>query len=153
VPLIKYAQYLTFPDGSPAADTAFPVMLLGGNVTVPTFSDKAGTVPLSNPVLTDAEGLLEFYAAPGTYATDVSGNLFQYPVDDLEADDAWPGTFVHEQSVMAQVWTVEHHFGAPPSVDVIVAGSSVEAEVSHPDAETTQITFAVPTAGTALLRR
>ena len=153
MPLIKYAQYLTYPDGTPAAEASFPVMLLGGNVLVPVFSDKAGAVPLANPVLTDTNGLLTFYAAPGNFHTDIAGTLFHYPVDATEPDDAWPGTFVHEQVSAASVWTVGHHFGVEPEVTVLVGGQATEADVTHPDQETTVITFGAPTAGTALLRR
>lgn len=151
--LIKYGQYLTYPDGNPAAEASFPVMLLGGNVLIPVFSDKAGTTPLDNPVLTDVDGLLTFYAAPGAFVTDIAGTLFHYPVDAAESDDAWPGTFVHEQVSAASTWTVEHHFGVEPSVAVLVDGQASEGDVSHPDAETTTISFGTPTTGTAHLRR
>lgn len=153
MPLIKYTQFLTYPDGSPAAEASFPVMLLGGNVLVPAFSDKAGTTPLANPVLTDTDGMLTFYAAPGAFATDIAGTLFHYPVDDTEPDDAWPGTFVHEQVSAATVWTVEHHFGVEPTVQIITSGTAAEAEVTHSDDETTVITFNPAQSGTAFLRR
>lgn len=153
MPLIKYSQYLTYPDGTPAAETAFPVMLLGGNILVPVFSDKAGTVPLANPVATDTNGLLTFYAAPGAFVTDIAGTLFQYPVDDAEEDPAWPGTFVHTQASAASVWTIEHHFGVHPHVTVLVSAAVTQGDVTHPDDETTVITFGAPVTGTALLRR
>lgn len=153
MPLIKYGKYLTYADGSPAAGIVVPVQLLGGNVLVPLFSNKAGTTPKPNPVMTDGDGLAEFYAAPGEYFTDISGNVFHYDVDPTETDDAWPGTFVHDQAVAATVWTVAHHFGAPPQVTVLVAGQVAEADVFHPDPETTTITFGTPTVGVALLRR
>lgn len=153
MPLIKYSQYLTYPDGSPVADTTVPVALLGGNVLPPLFSNKAGTSALSNPVPTDSDGLAEFYAAPGAFFTDIAGRLYVYAVDVAEADDAWPGTFVHEQTTAAATWTVGHHFGIEPSVQVVVAGQVVEAEVSHTDDETTTISFGTPTSGVAYLRR
>lgn len=153
MPLIKYGQYLTYPDGNPAAEASFPVMLTGGNVLIPVFADKVGTTPLDNPVLTDTDGLLTFYAAPGAFFTDIAGTLFHYPVDAAEEDDAWPGTFVHEQVSAASTWTVEHHFGVEPSVAVLVDGQASEGDVSHPDAETTTISFGNPTTGTAHLRR
>lgn len=153
MPLVKYSQYLTYADGSPAANMPFPVRLLGGNILVPLFSDKAGTLPLSNPVTTDVDGLITFYAAPGGFCTDISGNMFHYEVDPAEVDDAWPGTFVHEQTTPATVWTVEHHFGVEPSVTVVIDGVVSEAVVAHVDSETTTITFNPAAAGTALLRR
>lgn len=153
MPLIKYGQFLTYPDGTPAADTTFPVQLLGGNVLVPVFADKAGTTPMTNPAPTDLDGLLTFYAAPGAFFTEVAGALFHYVVDALEPDDAWPGTFVHEQTTPSATWTVEHHFGVEPVVDSLVLSVPTAAEVAHPDAETTVITFSTPASGVAMLRR
>jgi hypothetical protein len=153
MPLIKYGQYLTYANGTPAANVLVPVRLLGGNVLVPLFSDKPGTVPLANPVMTDVDGLATFYAAPGEFFTDISGNVFHYDVDATETDEAWPGVFVHEQAVAATVWTVAHHFGAMPTVTVLVDGARVEATVQHVDTETTTLTFGPATAGTAFLRR
>lgn len=150
--LIKYFQYLTYPDGSPAAEVELPVQLIGGNVLIPTFSDKAGTTPVDNPVLTDADGLLTFYAAPGAFFTDLAGTVFTYLVDAAETDDAWPGTYIHTQVSASATWTVNHHFGVEPDVSVVVAGADVEAEVSHTNSETTVITFGAATAGTAYLR-
>lgn len=153
MPLIRYSQYLTYPDGNPAAEASFPVQLSGGNVLVPTFTSKAGTTPLTNPVLTDVDGLSTFYAAPGAYYTDIAGTLFHFAVDDTEADEAWPGTFIHEQTSASSTWTVAHHFGVAPAVDVVVGGASVSATVTHTDDETTVITFGSPTTGTVYLRR
>jgi hypothetical protein len=153
MPLIHYRQFLTYPDGNPAANTLFPLALLGGNSLVPTFADKAGTIPLPNPVLTGADGLIDFYAAPGAYAVDVAGAVVHIVVHPAETDDAWPGTFVHAQPVAAATWTVNHHFGVEPNVSILVAGQSAEADVTHPTTEQTVITFGSPVSGTALLRR
>lgn len=153
MPLIHYGQFLAYPDGNPAAEASFPVMLLGGNILVPVYADKAGTTPLDNPVLTDTDGLLEFYAAPGTYCTDIAGTLFHYVVDDTEPDDAWPGTYIHTQETPATTWTVEHHFGVEPAADIVIGSGTVEATVTHPDPETTTLTFSSPQSGTAFLRR
>lgn len=153
MPLIKYGQFLTYPDGNPAAGASFAVRLTGGNTLVPVFADKAGTVPLANPVETDQNGLLTFYAAPGSFYTDIAGSLFHYPVDAEEQDDAWPGTFVHVQDVPATVWTVAHHFGIEPEVTVLVSATVTPGTVAHTDTHTTTITFGNPVTGTALLRR
>ena len=153
MPLILYSQYVTYPDGNPASNRLQQVQLLGGNIAVPLFSDKAGMLPLSNPVMTDGDGLAMFYAAPGSFITELAGELFHFTVDATEPDDAWPGVFVHEQAVAASVWTVDHHIGAPPSVTVLIGGARVEATVAHLNNETTTLTFSSPQTGTALLRR
>lgn len=153
MPLVKYSQYITYPDSSPAANRLQRVYLLGGNVDVPLFADKPATVPLTNPLMTDGDGLMEFYAAPGSFITELAGDIFHFLVDPAETDAAWPGTFVHTQAVAATVWTVEHHIGAPPSVEVLIGTQRVEATIDHPDDETTVITFSAPQTGTAFLRR
>lgn len=43
----------------------------GLNATL--FSDRAGTVPLTNPFFTGSDGLAQFYAAPGEYRITASG--------------------------------------------------------------------------------
>lgn len=153
MPLIKYAQYITYPDGNPAANRMQEIDLLGGNIAVPLFADKAGTIPLTNPVMTDGDGLATFYAAPGSFITILAAEIFHFEVDPAEPDDAWPGVFVHVQSVASAVWTIDHHIGAPPAVTVLQSGNVVEADIFHPDAEQTILTFSSPQTGTALLRR
>lgn len=153
MPLIRYTQYITYPDGNPASEIPVAVWLLGGNVPIPVFADKAGTAPVANPVMTDADGMISVYAAPGPLTAELAGQLFPFLVDPSETDDAWPGTFVHEQQTPATVWTVAHHFGVEPTVDNLVLSAPTAAEVTHPDTETTVITFAAPISGVAYLRR
>lgn len=153
MPLIRYTQYITYPDGNPAANIAVPVWLLGGNIAVPVFSDKAGTAPVPNPVMTDVDGMISVYAAPGPLTAELAGQVFPFLVDATETDPAWPGTFIHEQAVAAATWTVEHHFGTEPTVQVVIGTQAALTAVDHPDDETTVLTFNPPQAGTAYLRR
>ena len=153
MPLILYSQYITYPDGSPAAGVPVAVWLLGGNQLVPVFSDKAGTAPVANPVTTDGDGLVSVYAAPGALTAELAGQLFHFVVDAAETDPAWPGTFIHTQAAPATVWTVQHHFGVEPTVQVVGSAAAVEAEVNHPSTGTTTITFGAPATGVAYLRR
>jgi hypothetical protein len=94
-----------------------------------------------------------FWSAPGDYEALLAGDRFHVPVDDTFTDPTWPGLWVHEQTTPASVWTVEHHFGVRPDVTVLIDGQASESDVSHPDDETTTISFGSPTAGTAHLRR
>lgn len=153
MPLIKYATYVFLPNGNPAANVPCPVYLAGGNILVPLRADKAGTTPLSQPPVADGDGLLTFYAPPGDYTTWIAGTPVLLVVADDETDPSWPGLFIHDQSTPQATWTVDHYFGVEPSVSCLVAGQHIEADVTHPDTETTVITFAAPTVGVAYLRR
>jgi hypothetical protein len=153
MPLIHYATYIYFAGGNPAASTPCPVYLAGGNQLVPLRADKAGTVPLAQPPVTDGDGLLVFYAPPGDYTTWISGTPVLLTVDPLETDEAWPNTFVHMQTVAATTWTIDHWFGIKPQVMIDVGNSQVEAEVDHPSLTQTTLTFSSAQSGAAYLRR
>ena len=153
MPLIHYTQYVFYPGGNPAANIELPVYLAGGNVAVPLRADKAGTTPLANPVMTDSDGRVTFYAPPGDYTVWLAGTVWLMLPDETETDPAWPGTFVHTQTVPATVWNVAHYFGIEPAVDVVTDDAEIQGEVSHPDDEHTVITFGAPITGVARLRR
>lgn len=152
MPLIRYSQYITYPDGNPAATIPLAVWLLGGNVPVPLFSNKAGTLPLPNPTMTDADGLISVYAAPATLTAELAGQVFPLLVDDTETDPAWPGVYIHTQAAPAAVWTIDHHIGVQPAVTVLIGGQVSEGDVEHPTNEQTTITFGAPATGVAHLR-
>lgn len=152
--LALYSRYLYYPGGGQAAGRDVPVFLTGSNVEAMLFADREGTTPAPNPAVTDADGLLSFYAAPGMYSVPFAGESYLVEVDPAEPSQVHPGLFVHEQETPATTWTIAHHFGIEPRVDVMVnKASTVPAAVTHPDTQTTVVTFASPTAGTAHLRR
>lgn len=153
MPLIKYSGYIFLPGGNPAANMPFAIKLVGGNRLIPLLADKQGNAPLPNPLMTDADGLLMFYAAPGAFCVELSGEMFQIMPAADETDEAWPGTFVYDQASPLSVWTIDHFFGIQPSVAIVVDGTESEAQVSHVDTITTVITFSQPVSGQAYLRR
>jgi hypothetical protein len=151
--LVLYSQFIQFPDGTPAADFPVPVLRRGSNQLSLLFQDELGTLPAANPFVTDGDGFMSWWAAPDEYETWMSGFPLRIPIDPSHTAAVLPGLWVHQQSTPATVWTVDHHFGVEPAVSVLVAGQHTEADVTHPDAQTTVITFAVPTVGMAQLRR
>lgn len=153
MPLVQYESYITLPDGHPASDRKQLIRLLGGNVDVPIFADKAGQVPLANPLTTDADGLARFYAAPGAFYTELASEIFHFTVSPDEPDDVWPGVFVHEQTTPATVWTIGHHIGVQPLVTVLQEGAEIRPVAVRLDARTADLTFGSPQSGTALFRR
>lgn len=152
--LVLYSLMLFYPGGGgPAAGVDFDVTLCGSNVLSTLFTDAAGTTPQANPVTSDSMGMIAFYASPGMYRTDLAGSMFEIPIDESFTDPVFSDLWTHTQSSPASVWTIDHHFGTHPLVQVIASGVEVEAEVAHPSASQTTITFGVPVTGTAYLRR
>ena len=60
--------------------------------------------------------------------------------------------YVHSQTPLAQVWTVDHPLGKYPAVTVVDSGNNVlEADVRYVNPDQLTITFAAPTSGKAYL--
>lgn len=55
-----------------------------GTVLSSLYTDRAGTTPLTNPLTTDANGFVRFYAAPGYYKATVSGRGTETTWRDIE---------------------------------------------------------------------
>ena len=151
--LALYTVSPLFPGGDPAAEYPVSVIIRGGNQLALLFTDQTGATAVPNPVTTDEFGVASFYAAPGDYVVHLAGADFGVNVDSSFTDPVWPGLWVHTQLTPAAAWSVAHHFGVRPQVDVVISGESAEAAVAHPDSENTTITFGAPTAGVAHLRR
>jgi hypothetical protein len=62
-----YSKTWWFSTGDLAADQRAAVFDEATNVFVSIFADAGMTIPLPNPTVTDADGLLEFYVADGSY--------------------------------------------------------------------------------------
>ena len=66
--MAQYSEEWFYPTGALATNQRAIVFGPGDdNVVASIFSDPAMTVPLANPTVTDANGVLTFYAADGTY--------------------------------------------------------------------------------------
>jgi len=151
--LVQYETYLFYPGGGFATDEDVTVREQGSNVVPNLFTDSGGTTPKS-PVSTDEDGLLSFYAVPGLYEAVFAGGSFGIPVAESEVTEVRPGRYVHTQETPSTQWTINHHFGFPPLVDVLVGNASLrDYEVTHPSTATTVIVFETQTSGVAHLRR
>lgn len=151
--IVLYSTYLEFPGGGAAADYPVSIWPRASNQMALLFTDGGALTPADNPLTTDGDGQAVFWAAPGDYVALLAGERFGVPVDDTFTDPVWPNLWVHEQVSAASVWSVAHHFGVRPQVEIIVSGEVAEAAVAHPTDETTTITFGSPQVGAAYLRR
>lgn len=151
--LVLYSTFLYFAGGGPASNYPVSIYPRASNQLTLLFADEDGIIPLDNPLVTDSEGMVSFYAAPGDYEARYGGNIAAVPIDESVTQPVWPDRWIHTQSSAQSTWTVEHHFGLPPHVEVIIDDVESSAEVQHPDDETTLITFGIPVTGIAHLRR
>lgn len=142
------------PNGSLLALKPARIFPRSSNVLAPIFSDPAMMVPLTNPTSTDANGFLEFYAAPGDYWIFVNNIPFPAFLEN-GSDDSWHAVVVHDQPIAADPWTITHNLNTEPSVTVVDSSgtASAFAQITYLDISTVEIDFGIPTAGTAYLRR
>lgn len=153
--LAQYTESYWYPDETFAVGVAYHVFPRLSNVHAPLFQDQAGTIPLPNPGVTGAGGVVSFYVDTGDYWLHINGQSFGLIVDlDPDLTHVWPASFRWVQSAPAAVWTIAHELNAFPIVDVLdTVNNQLFGEVDYVDADNLTITFSVPVAGTAYLRR
>lgn len=62
-------------------------------------------------------------------------------------------SYVHQQTVPAATWVIDHHMGLVPNVVLLdSSGQQMIAEIRHPSDQTTVIVHSAPYSGTAYLR-
>lgn len=62
-------------------------------------------------------------------------------------------SYVHQQTVPAATWVIDHHMGLIPNVIILDAsGQQMIAEIEHPSDQTTVVYHSAPYIGTAYLR-
>lgn len=137
---------ILYSDGTLARNVPIKVYVSGTNTFASLYSDIAGTIALSNPVSTDAQGNLKFFTGPGTYDLELNG----FRVTVTLADFASSGGFAYTQGSSSAQWTIPHSLGRIPSVEVYIAGKLVLVDV---DVTTSLvvITFPSPQSGVAVI--
>lgn len=75
-----YSDTYWFPNGALAVNTPAVVFPINSNAPASLFSDAAGTIPLPNPLPTDAFGVLTFYAAAGSYWIHIDTESFDVTI-------------------------------------------------------------------------
>lgn len=144
-------ERLEYTTGGPIANQAITVRLRGSLQLAELFSDASEIAGAANPVDTDNDGYLVFFAAAGYY--DLVYHQVEVPiiVGDPTGGGAARG-YTHIQSVAASEWIVNHELGFIPAAAKVITsgGDAVETGWDYAG-PLVRITFAEPTAGVAYL--
>lgn len=65
--LARYTDTFWYPNGQIAGKVPAQVFPVSSSAFAPLWADAAGTIPLTNPLLTTGTGLLDFWAESGEY--------------------------------------------------------------------------------------
>ena len=156
--LAKFQQTVMDAKGNILIGASVNLYTTGTTTEVQLYSDRAGTTPVSQPILTDGNGLAEFYVVPGIYDLKaelggVSTTLTDYEIgavtliDDTITDDArvWSSEKI-DNAITVAVDAVE--IFATQEADRAEA-AAVEAENARDAAQLTAGVYDDTTAGLA----
>lgn len=155
MPLAPYRERYWFPDESIAAGQLLHIFPRLSNVHAQLYADQAGTIPLANPVTTDATGFVDLWVENGDYWGYINGQAFYLIIDlDPNLTHVWPSTFRWEQPVAQSVWVIAHGLNSRPAVSVLDPGDQIIfGDVQYQDDDNLTIDFGTPISGVAYLRR
>lgn len=145
------AQNFAYPSGQPAAGEDVSVVIRDTSTLVPLYSSFVGSAIVTNPVILDEFGNIEFYLDAGSY--DFLANGARIPFDIVEEGSGAGFYQQYDQTSALATWTIPHSFGRYPSVTLIDSASKVIlTDLEYPDIATVVATFAEPTIGKAILQ-
>lgn len=160
-------EAVIYDDGTLARNVALMVVSVGTSTPIPLYSNINGSVALANPVSTDGDGNLFFYAEQGQYELLYGGARVPIANNPIGAtgpkgDKGDPGetgpaggaasTYVHDQGTPSALWTIAHGLGYFPNVTIVDSGGTqVVPDVIYPDMNTVEIAFSAAFGGKAYL--
>jgi hypothetical protein len=144
-------ETLEYTTGGPIANQLVSVRLRGSLQLAELFSDETEVAGAANPVMTDADGVLVFFAAAGYY--DLVFHDVEVPIVVGSPGGGEARAKTHIQSVAVTPWVITHGLSFQPAgVQIIEStGDPIVGAVDYPSPGLVRITFDAPTSGVAYL--
>jgi hypothetical protein len=144
-------ERLEYTTGGAIASQPIFVRLRGSLALAELFSDASEEAGAENPVLTDPDGNLVFFAAAGYYDLVFGG--YEVPIIvGTPAGGAAANSYTHIQSVAASQWVINHGLPfRPAGVQVIETGGDPGIAAVDYAGDLVLLDFAQPTTGVAYL--
>lgn len=92
MPIRQFSRQFWFPSGVLAANLPARIFPLNSNALATLYTDGTGTTQIANPVTTDINGTVAFWAESGEYWVHIDAETFRFSVGmDQEAADLSTG--------------------------------------------------------------
>jgi hypothetical protein len=143
--IAQYTDKFWYPSGTLATGVLVRIFPLTSNILAPLFANLAGTIPLANPLTTDATGSISFFAEAGEYWLHADSESFRISVGLPEVT---PGEIAALQAeidavevdvaaALADILVLEaglDHLGQVTLSSGIAAGGDISVNAGSPSA-------------------
>lgn len=86
MPIRQFSRQFWFPSGVLAANLPARIFPLNSNALATLYTDGTGTTQLANPVTTDINGTVSFWAEEGEYWIHIDEEVFRFSVGSPDVD-------------------------------------------------------------------
>lgn len=131
MPIYQYSRQFWFPSGVLAANVPARIFPLDSNALASLYTDATGTTPLANPVTTDVNGTVDFFAEEGEYWIYIDAETFRVSVGspDLDLPEAVSKTM---SSGIMSGGEISANLSNPQAIDMAAFVGYIVDEVTDP---------------------
>lgn len=132
MPIRQFVRQFWFPSGVLAANLPARVFPLNSNALATLYTDGTGTVQLANPVTTDVNGTVDFWAEEGEYWIHIDDEVFRFSVGSPDADLFEVSASTMDTGIISG-GDISVNGANPAAIDISALTGYVVDEVTDPD--------------------
>lgn len=132
MPIRQFTRQFWFPSGVLSANLPARVFPLDSNALAVLYTDGTGTVQLPNPLTTDVNGTVSFWAEEGEYWIHIDAEVFRFSVGSPDADLFEVSASTMSTGILSG-GDISVNAGNPAAIDISPLTGYVVDEITDPD--------------------